>query len=202
MLVIGLSGGIASGKTTISDIFSALGVAVIDTDIISRTLLEPGYPGFQKIVKKLGSSILLDSGHIDRRKLRLQVFNDNSLKTWLESMLHPLIFQTTRQQIQQYDGPLYILLVVPLLFETNFERLVDRVLVVDCVQEVQLKRLLARDNIDILLAKKMIDQQLSNQERISRADDVIDNNGNIELDSQISKLHEHYLSMPQNAKSG
>lgn len=202
MLVIGLSGGIASGKTTISDLFSSRGIAIIDTDIISRTLLEPGYSGYQKIVKKLGRSILLDNGNIDRRKLRQQVFNDKALKTWLESMLHPLIFQTARQQIQQCNDSPYIVLVVPLLFETNFDRLVDRVLVVDCAREIQLERLIARDNIDKLLAEKMLDQQMSNQQRLNRADDIIHNNGNLELESQIDKLHQQYLAIPKDSRSG
>ncbi len=195
MLVIGLSGGIASGKTTISDFFSSLGIAIIDTDIISRTLLEPGHSGFQKIIRKLGSSILLDNGKIDRRKLREQVFNDNTLKAWLESMLHPLIFQTARKQVQQCKESPYIILVVPLLFETNFDRLVNRVLVVDCKRENQLKRLIARDNIDILLAEKMLDQQMSNEERLNRADDIIHNNGDLDLESQISKLHQQYMGI-------
>jgi dephospho-CoA kinase len=202
MLVIGLSGGIASGKTTISDLFSSLGITIIDTDIISRRLLEPGYSGFQQIVKKLGSLILLDDGNIDRRKLRQQVFNDNSLKVWLESMLHPLIFQTARQQIQQFSKSPYIILVVPLLFETNFDCLADRVLVVDCAREIQLKRLVARDNIDQLLAEKMLDQQMSNQDRINRADDIIDNNGNFELAPQVNKLHQQYLAMTQDSRLG
>ncbi len=196
MPVIGLTGGIASGKTTISDLFSSMGVAIIDTDVISRTLLEPGNSGYQEIVDKLGDSMLLADGNIDRGKLRRKVFNDNTLKVWLESILHPLIFQSVKREIQQHNESPYTLLVVPLLFETNFDRLVDRVLVVDCAREIQLSRLMARDNIEQMLAEKMLDQQMSNQERLGQANDVIDNNGGLELEPQIIKLHQQYLAMP------
>lgn len=195
MLVIGLTGGIASGKTTISDEFSSLGITIIDTDIISRALLEPGQTGFQEIVKKLGDSILLENGNIDRRKLRRQVFNDDALKAWLESMLHPLILQSARHQINQCNESPYIILVVPLLFESKFECLVDRVLVVDCARETQLERLITRDNIDKSLAEKMLDQQLSNQDRLSRADDIIQNDSEQELSLQINNLHQQYLAI-------
>lgn len=194
MLVIGLTGGIASGKTTISDEFFSLGITIIDTDKISRALLEPGQTGFQEIVKKLGDSILLENGNIDRRKLRRQVFSDDALKAWLESMLHPLILQSARHQINQCNQSPYIILVVPLLFESKFECLVDRVLVVDCARETQLERLIARDKIDKPLAEKMLDQQWSNQDRLSQADDIIRNDSGHELSLQIKKIHQQYLA--------
>ncbi len=195
MLVIGLSGGIASGKTTISDQFSSLGITIIDTDIISRKLLEPGQIGFHKVVRKLGDTILLNNGSLDRRKLRQQVFNDETLKVWLESILHPLIFESVRNRINQCHASRYVILVVPLLFESNFEKLVDRVLVVGCTRETQLKRLINRDNIDPSLAQKMLDQQMSNDERLSRADDIIENNVDHDLGPQIRTLHQQYQSI-------
>ena len=193
MFVVGLTGGIASGKTTISDIFLSLGAAVVDTDIISRSLLEPGQKGFDKVLAKMGSTILLETGHIDRGTLRHLVFNDEKLKIWLESILHPLILKSCWQQIDDTEDSPYVILVVPLLFEANFTTLVDRIVAVDCSREVQLKRLTCRDKIDIRLAQKIISQQMPNEARISRADDVIENNADkSELMVQVSKLHQLY----------
>lgn len=173
--------------------FRALGAAVIDTDIISRRLLEPGQEGFIKVVEKVGKSILLDTGEIDRRNLRQLVFNNSKLKTWLESILHPLILKSCRQQIDQVNNSNYVLLVVPLLFESNFKTLVDRVLAVDCNKRVQLNRLTSRDKIDVDLAEKIIAQQMSNEERIDLADDIIENNGEeSELVVQVQNLHRKY----------
>lgn len=193
MYVVGLTGGIASGKTTISEMFQALGAAIIDTDMISRRLLEPGQKGFAKVVEKFGKGILLDTGEIDRRRLRQLVFNDNKLKIWLESILHPLIFESCRQEIDCVKDSNYVLLVVPLLFESGFTALVDRVLAVDCSKSVQLNRLTNRDKIDIDLAEKMMAQQLSNEERINLADDIINNNGEeAELPAHVQHLHQQY----------
>ncbi len=193
MYVVGLTGGIASGKTTISEMFRALGAAIIDTDIISRELLAPGQKGFAKVVEKFGKSILLDTGEIDRRHLRQLVFNDNKLKTWLESILHPLIFESCREEIDRVKNSNYVLVVVPLLFESGFTALVDRVLAVDCDKNIQLDRLTNRDKIDIDLAEKIIAQQLSNEERTNLADDIISNNGTqTELSARVQQLHHQY----------
>lgn len=196
MLVVGLSGGIASGKTTISNLFAALGVSVIDTDLISRALLEPGNSAYDQIVKKLGNTILLDNGHIDRPQLRKLVFNDKRLKQWLESVLHPVILENCQRQIDQEKKSPYIILVVPLLFETNFTGLVNRTLAVDCDRETQISRLIERDRIDTILAGKIIDQQMSNAERLNRSDDVIVNHGNeSQLPEQVNHLHQLYCLM-------
>ena len=195
MLVIGLTGGVASGKTTISDLFSGLGVPVIDTDIVSRELLEKGQPGYAKVAQKLGLDILLENGNIDRRKLRLAVFTEPVLKTWLEKMLHPLIYRSAQQQLENQADSRYALLVVPLLFETNFDSLVDRTLVVDCSRDTQFKRLVERDNIDEVLAIKMLDQQWSNDQRLGKADDIIHNNNDNDLTLQIENLHQLYLTI-------
>ena len=195
MLVIGLTGGIASGKTTISQHFSALGITVIDTDIISRALLEADQVGFHRVVEKFGTSVLLDDGSLNRRKLRQQVFNDDQLKQWLEAMLHPLIFDIAEQQIKACDHLPYVILVVPLLFESGFESLVDRVLVVDCARQCQLNRLIARDNINLSLAEKILAQQMSAQARLSRADDIIRNHNGLDLAPEIMALHQQYLAI-------
>lgn len=195
MLIIGLTGGIASGKTKISDLFSQFETPIIDTDIISREALEPCQPGYIEILNHFGDSILLSDTQIDRPKLRQLIFNDNSEKKWLESALHPIIFKQSQNQIEHYSEAKYVIIVVPLLFETNFSKLVDRVLVVDCRAAIQIERLLRRDKIDIVLAQRMIDNQCSNQERIKLADDTIDNNKNGDLNPQVKTLHEKYLSL-------
>jgi len=195
MFVIGLTGGVASGKTTISNLFSGLGVPIVDTDIVSRELLEKGQPGYLKVIQKLGHNIMLEDGTIDRRKLRQSVFSEPALKTWLEKTLHPLIYQSAQQQLEIQAGSRYSVLVVPLLFETNFDSLVDRTLVVDCSRDTQFKRLVERDNIDETLALKMLDQQWSNDQRLSKADDIIHNDQNENLSLQINTLHERYLTI-------
>ncbi|MCP4487030.1 MAG: dephospho-CoA kinase [Gammaproteobacteria bacterium] len=194
MLVIGLTGGIASGKTTISDLFSALNVPVIDTDIISRRLLDPGQPGYENIIARFGNSILLKDKSMNRRMLRQMVFNDTNLKSWLESLLHPLIYQSVEQCINEHHKASYVLVVVPLLFESNFNSLIDRILVVDCLRDTQLGRLMARDEINEVLAIKMLDQQCSNKARLDQADEVIRNNDDDNLTAQVQRLHQQYLS--------
>jgi dephospho-CoA kinase len=195
MLKIGLTGGIASGKTRISNLFSQLKTPIIDTDIISREILEPSQPGYLAILNHFGNSIILDDEKIDRRKLRQIVFNDPTEKQWLESVLHPIIFKRAQQLIGRHNKANFVIVVIPLLFETNFNQLVDRVLVVDCDVNTQIERLLLRDKIDAALAQKMIDQQWSNQNRINHADDIICNNNGDDLDNQVMALHQKYLTL-------
>jgi dephospho-CoA kinase len=195
MLKIGLTGGIASGKTRISNLFSQLKTTIIDTDIISREILEPSQPGYLAILNHFGNSIILDDEKIDRRKLRQIVFNDRTEKQWLESVLHPIIFKRAQQLIGRHNKANFVIVVIPLLFETNFNQLVDRVLVVDCDVNTQIERLLLRDKIDAALAQKMIDQQWSNQNRINHADDIICNNNGDDLDNQVMALHQKYLTL-------
>ena len=194
MFSVGLTGGIASGKTTISDLFAARGVPVIDTDLISRQLLEPGELAYDQVCAHFGDTIMNANGILERRRLRQIVFNDHDAKTWLETMLHPLIFQRSHEAIQNCRQADYVLVVVPLLFETNFQSLVDRILVVDCPAERQIERLIKRDNIDTALAQKMLDQQMQNTERLARAHDIIDNReDDSDLESQVDALHRLYL---------
>ena len=195
MLKIGLTGGIASGKTRISNLFSQLETPIIDTDIISREILEPDQPGYLEILNHFGNSVILTNTQIDRRKLRQLVFNDKAEKQWLESVLHPIIFERSQQQIEQYSQSKYVIVVIPLLFETAFSELVDRVLAVDCEADTQIERLLLRDKIDLTLAQKMLDQQWANQDRLDRADDIIQNNSNDNLDDQVMALHQKYLTL-------
>ena len=195
MLTVGLTGGIASGKTTVSDLFSSLGTPVIDTDVISRELLEIDQPGYRPVLEHFGSEILLRDGQIDRAKLRRLIFNSETEKLWLESRLHPMIYQQTEQLIEQNLNAAYVIIVVPLLFESNFRSLVSRVLVIDCSPHTQIARLMARDNIDRELAKQMLAQQWNNQARLEQADDVIANDGDSNLARQVTKLHQQYLAL-------
>ena len=199
MFSVGLTGGIASGKTTISNLFAELGVTVIDTDIISRNLLVPGELAFQQISHHFGKGILLDNGEIDRAALRKVIFSNPKQKSWLETMLHPLIFQRSHDAIVENSRAQYVLVVVPLLFETNFQSLVDRILVVDCPADLQIQRLMKRDDIDETLANSMLAQQLSNSERLSRAHDIINNSEDgADLLSQVATLHDSYILQASN----
>ena len=195
MLTIGLTGGIASGKTTVSNLFSNLDVPVIDTDLISRQLLELDQPGYQMVVAHFSDTLLNKDQQIDRRKLRRIVFNDEAEKHWLEAALHPIIYQQTQQQIEQHNDAVYLIVVIPLLFETDFETLVNRILVIDCRAETQIERLIARDSIELNLAQQMLAQQWDNEARLKRADDVIRNDDelNVDLELQVANLHRKYL---------
>ena len=196
MFRVGLTGGIASGKTTVSEMFEKLGVPVVDTDVISRNLLDPGESAYERVVGHFGEQVLAADGAIDRRALRALVFSDSQQKSWLEKTLHPLIYQRSQDAMASFVGADYVMLVVPLLFESGFQSLVDRVLVVACPREEQIRRLTRRDNIDEELALKMLAQQMNNAERVSRADDVLDNGGfGTNLEDQVAGLHQSYLKL-------
>ncbi len=196
MFAVGLTGGIASGKTTISNLFAQRGVPVIDTDVISRGLLEPGEQAYSQVRAHFGDEVVDADGRIRRARLREIVFGDRREKAWLETMLHPLIYQRSLDTIRRHRRDDYVLVVIPLLFETNFQSLVDRILVVDCPAEVQIERLIARDAIGAGLARQMIAQQLSNDERVARAHDVIDNSrDDADLDAEVERLHRKYTEL-------
>jgi len=195
MLTVGLTGGIGSGKSTVSDLFSNLGVSIIDTDSISHRLLEPDQSGYEMVVAHFGDKLLGKDQQIDRRQLRHVVFNDETEKHWLEATLHPIIYRQTQQQIEQLEAAAYVIVVIPLLFETDFRALLDRILVIDCCPKTQIRRLTARDHIDLNLARLMLAQQWTNEARLERADDVIHNGNDLDmdLDQQVAKLHHKYL---------
>lgn len=199
MFSVGLTGGIASGKTTVSNLFANLGVPIVDTDVISRKLLQPGELAYRQVRDHFGKAILDDAGGINRASLRQLVFSDPQHKSWLEKMLHPLIYQRCHDAILQHKRATYVLAVVPLLFESNFQPLVDRVLAVDCPAEEQIRRLMKRDGIDEELARSMLAQQMSNAKRNARAHDVIDNGDEkADLSSQVNALHHSYLQLAAN----
>jgi dephospho-CoA kinase len=193
MFSVGLTGGIGSGKSAVSRAFDQLGVEIIDTDIISRELMEIDQPAYTRIHGKFGSSILQNNRQLDRMKLREIVFSDPIQKQWLEKLLHPLIYQETKRQIQSSYAGNYAIVVVPLLIEAGYNTLVNRVLVVNCSRSIQIERIMKRDNINRSLALQMISQQLSPSQRLKYADDIIDNQSNLfNLEKQVFKLDSDY----------
>ena len=192
MLRVGLTGGIASGKTAVANVFSGLGAGVIDTDHLAREVVAPGEPGLGAVREAFGNCVISNSGNLDRRALRTLVFANPEDRRRLEAILHPLIRERTSEKLDQLDAP-YALVVVPLLFETGFETLVDRVAVVDCPRDVQLKRLRARDGIDKAEAETMLSAQTNRDTRLARADDVIDNSGDWERTRErVRELNAQY----------
>jgi dephospho-CoA kinase len=193
MLRVGLTGGIASGKSTVADMFAGLGAGVVDTDTVAREVVSPGEPGLEAVVAEFGAEILQPNGELDRRALRNIVFSEPERRELLESILHPLIRARTLQLVEELDTP-YAIIVVPLLLETGFDELVERVLVVDCPEAQQLKRLCRRDDVGETEAQAMLAAQIDRQARLARADDVVDNSGDLQATrTQVAALHERYL---------
>lgn len=192
--VVALSGGVASGKSTIANLFAQLGVPIIDADIIARQVVEVGTDALAQIVKHFSTEILLPNGELDRSQLREIIFNNDHERLWLNNLLHPIIHKITQKQIAKQTAP-YVIWVVPLLIENNLHQLADRVLMVDVPETLQMERLIYRDKISESLAKRMILTQVPLAERLSYADDIIVNNGNLaSLSEQVNKLHQQYLN--------
>lgn len=199
-LRIGLTGGIASGKSTVADLFAAHGVPVIDTDVIARELVEPGMPALDEIRSVFGNNVFDSDGRLDRRSMRALVFSDASRREELEAILHPKIRLETAARSQAADGP-YQIIVVPLLVESPFRQFMDRILVVDCDEETQLRRLLARDSEGEDRARRIMAAQASRQARLAIADDVISNNDDLAATRrQVDKLHSEYLSLASSSE--
>ncbi len=182
--IIGLTGGIGSGKSTISCMFEKLGAEVVDADKISHSIVSKNKPLYKEIVKHFGSDILDEKKELNRPALRNIIFNDSKEKAWLEALMHPAIKSTILEIIKKSQKP-YIILSVPLLLESGNYDFVDRVLVIDVPESVQLERIGKRDNISRELAQSIIKSQMSRSERNKRADDIIVNDAPIE---DISKL--------------
>ncbi len=193
MLKIGLTGGIGSGKSTVSKLFEKLGVPVIDADVIARQIVEPGQPALNQLVQTFGNQFLTADGTLDRAKLRQLVFSDPAQKQRLEELLHPLVYRKIEEEIELLTSA-YCIICVPLLLETGMTGLVDRVLVVDCALEIQIERVKQRDRLTTEQIKSIIASQVSREERLARADDVIDNSKPAtQLAEQVKKLHNLYL---------
>ncbi len=196
-LTIGLTGGIGSGKTQVSRIFAELGISVIDTDQISRELVKAGSPNLHKIAKYFGPEILLPSGELNRSRLRHIIFADSAQKQWLEDLLHPQIRSLARKQLAASRSS-YAIVVVPLLIESQHYDFVNRILVVDCEENLQIERVMQRDQTERSVAEGIIAAQIPRQQRLSQADDVIDNSGSLsELKDKVRQLHEHYQELAQ-----
>ena len=197
LLRIGLTGGIASGKSTVADLFGALEVPVIDTDKIAREVVEPGQPPLEKLVERFGTGILTPDGHLDRPKLRDIVFSDPKARADLEALTHPAIGSAVEAMAAAAGGP-YQILVIPLLVEKGLGKRLDRVLVVDCPETLQLQRLQARDGSSPAQAQAILDAQASRTARLKAADDVIRNESDVAaLRQQVEALHRRYLELAQ-----
>ena len=192
-MIIGLTGGIGSGKSAAADFFQNEGISVIDTDQLARKVIEKDTPGYSKVVDSFGANILDNNDSIDRAKLREAVFHDSEKRKILESITHPLVRELMVQKISSSTSP-YSIIMVPLIFETNSAKNYDRVLVIDCDVEIQLERAMARDENSADLIQKIIDSQCSRSERLSIANDVIPNNHSIEdLQKRSLAMHNFYL---------
>ena len=195
MFIVGLTGGIGSGKSTVSPNFQSLNITVVDADIASRKVVEPGQPALTVIKEHFGDRILTQEGVLDRRKLRKIIASDSNKRNWLESVLHPRIGEQIKKELEKSTS-VYTLYVAPLLLETNAYQECSRILVVDVPTEIQIKRTCSRDNVSENDVKKIIATQMNRDKRLKKADDILSNNGTIrELEEEVKKLHEKYLKM-------
>lgn len=192
---VGLTGGIASGKTTIARFFEDLGVPVIDTDVVARQVVEPGMPALAEIRAAFGDHVIRTDGTLDRKAMRDIVFADDSKRRQLETILHPRIRTESYAQAAAAKGP-YVIVVVPLLFESPMKGEMDRIVVVDCDEETQIKRLMSRDNETREQACRILATQASREDRLSIADDIVNNDADIDsARSEVQRLHETYLEL-------
>ena len=199
--VVGLTGGIGSGKSTIAELFAELGVSVIDADLVARQVVEKGSPLLAEIATHFGPEILLEDGALNRAALREKVFNHESEKQWLNQLLHPAIRHEMLQQLAAQDAP-YCIFMVPLLIENKLTALCQRVLVVDVSEQTQLTRASQRDNNQLALIKNIMQSQVSRSERLQHADDVINNDADLseslpQLKQKVLDLHHHYLQLAE-----
>ena len=200
MLKIGLTGGIGSGKTAVSDQFQRLGINIIDTDIISRELMNHDQAVLKKVVEIFSDKVLDCKGAVDRKKLAQIVFSNKEQKQQLENILHPAIRNEVNQQIQSFslhkNPPKYLIVVIPLLLETGFTDLIDRILVVIAEENIRVERIKQRDNRTLAEIRAIISSQVNDEKRIRVADDIIENNNNFkQLESQVRILHKKYLQL-------
>lgn len=192
---VALTGGIGSGKSTVANAFADLGIQIIDADIIARQVVEPGKPALDAIAAHFGPELIAADGTLHRRLLRERIFADPQEKAWLSALLHPLIQQETRRQLQQATSA-YVLWVVPLLVENGLYRQANRVLVVDVTPETQLSRTMQRDDVTRAHVEQILAAQVTREARLAVADDVIDNNGAPDsIMSDVARLHARYLQL-------
>ncbi len=191
-LQVGLTGGIASGKSTVGGLFAALGVPVIDADQVARDVVAPGTALLGRLVEHFGAQVLGAAGELDRRALRERIFADPAQRTALEALMHPAIMAELRRRAAAAGGT-YQILALPLLVEHHLKSNVDRVLVVDCSEALQLQRVQIRDGVTLAQAQAVLDAQASRAARLGLADDVIVNDGNLDrVRGQVQSLHTRY----------
>ena len=197
-MIVGLTGGIGSGKSAAGKYFELNGITVIDADLLAKEALDTGSQGYDEAIEYFTSSILDEGGHIDRYILRKEIFNDTDKKLKLESIVHPIVRDLMFSKISASQSP-YSIVMVPLIFESQSMSSYDRILVVDCDESFQLERSTVRDNSPSELIKKIIQSQCSREERLSIANDVLPNNYSLDsLQSKVDKLHNFYLGLCKN----
>ncbi|PCJ35915.1 MAG: dephospho-CoA kinase [Cellvibrionales bacterium] len=195
MFVLGLTGGIGSGKSAVAACFKAYGIKVVDADIAARKVVEPGMPALQAIAEHFGEQVLQADGTMDRAALRNIVFNDDQQRLWLEQLLHPAIGEWLKSELAAATSD-YAILESPLLLETEQRKSTQRALVVDVSKELQIERAMARDDNSREQIEAIIAAQLPREERVARADDVIDNSGSLaDLQAAVDTLHQQYLKI-------
>ncbi len=201
MLVVGLTGGIGSGKSAVGAVFASLGIPVLDADLIAREVVQPGSEGLAAVVTAFGESILGDDASLDRARMRERIFTEPAARKSLESILHPRIRTEIVRRLQGLSAD-YAVVIIPLLLETGQADLVDRVLVVDCPEALQIERATRRDAVDPRQVQAIVEAQCPRTERLSAADDIIDNRGDLNrLTRQVKKLHETYLALARAANA-
>ncbi|WP_455374568.1 dephospho-CoA kinase [Kaarinaea lacus] len=197
-LTIGLTGGIGSGKSTVAKLFADLGVPVYDTDTIARELVQPGKPALKEMIEALGSDIISGNGELDRQALKQRIFDNDDVRKRVEEILHPKIRKQLLSNIESCSAP-YCIAVIPLLIEKNWLNIVDRVLVVDVPQEMQLERATARDSVSKNLILQIIKTQVSRDTRLAVANETIDNSGDPQqLANLVDELHKKYMALTSN----
>ena len=195
MLVVAVTGGIGSGKSTVADLFKAKGVPVIDTDMIARQLVQAGSPLLKQIITEFGSVYLDTDGNLQRKALRKLIFSETAARTKLENLLHPPIHAAVTAKLQKIDAP-YCLLLIPLLARSKQPYPYDRILVIDVPEAIQIQRTIERDQQDPDLIRRIIASQTPRAELLEIADDIIDNSGDLPaLTAAVNKLHQRYLSL-------
>ena len=201
VLVIGVTGGIGSGKTAVTDEFTRLGITIVDADVAARTVVANGKPALQEIASRFGQHILLENGDLDRAALRTIVFKEHEQRTWLEQLTHPLIRQEIIQGLQDAQSP-YVILSSPLLVESGQNKLVNKTLVVDVPVELQIERTTSRDNNSAEQVQAIIQAQIPRKDRLKHADYVIVNDQDLNhLHQQVAQQHQQFLKMSQQDES-
>ncbi|SJM94082.1 dephospho-CoA kinase [Crenothrix polyspora] len=195
MLKIGLTGGIGSGKTTVTQLFAALNVPIIDADELAHQLVAVGQPALKRIQTEFGAAVINADGSLNRKEMRERIFSDAAAKNTLEVILHPLIYAAIQAKINQLTAA-YCIICVPLLFETQMTAIADRILIIDCPVGQQIERVKLRDQLTREKIQAIIDSQISRENRLSKADDIINNSAtDADLGQQVKALHHLYISL-------